>query len=232
MRGHKANILGNDECIIMSPRGAYIQESSLSTYWRHCKIGMFYTIINTSDDDALNTNETVGYSNQPDKFMFGLSNGTGSMGGTGNKFTGITSDLSSVATTLNPFGGNSMTTLDTTCHGVWANGATILSTSTGNSPSAGYAPGGAGFIGLDLSCRYVYEVGEFIDISFQVDSSSNVSLTSLRNKLVTLPYKATAVSHKYATTSGADIGVRHFFARAPYLNNRLRIHAIEVLQLA
>ena len=224
MRGYiKTTDLGDEYCIVMSPRGAYIQETGLPSNWTHVKIGMFYSLVGLAGDNTNRIDETVTENAVLDRYMFGLTNGTGSLGQTGNKFIGITSTINIVTQATGML-------LYTSEYAIAGTGSAITSArADAPEPFGGNSCSGtstfAGFLGIDLSIDIG---GERILVSPSAYSNvSDVSLSALRNLMVTLTYKSTA--QLPVTWSGE---LTHFFVRMPHLNNRLRIHAIEVLQIA
>ena len=231
MRGYtKLTDLGNEDCIIMEPRGAYIQETGLPSNWTHVKIGMLYSLVGLAGDNVDGVREAVTYSNFPDMFMFGLTNGTGSVGDVDNRFLGITSNHTTVATwDTNEGALRDTTSLFSTGDGITSgpcsSGTDTMSASTA---AASATISFAAFIGIDMyykgtswfECKLIYNV----------PGQSDVSLTNLRNLLVATPTTGTLVSTGVGVGTSSDL--TYFFVRMPYLNNRLRIHAIEVMEIS
>lgn len=223
MRGYtKLTDLGNEDCIIMEPRGAYIQETGLPSNWTHVKIGMFYSIVYMSDDNTNRVDETVTENNVLDRYMFGLTNGTGSLGQVGNKFIGITS-TSQIVTQAN----NDL--LQTTEHAIAGTGSSITGAIALNTMfdqnSCFETNAFAAFFGLDLSIELGN--GRILISPSCYQNITDVSLTNLRNYMVTRAFSSTA------QIPGIWYGeLTYFFARLPHLTNRLRIHAIEVMEIS
>ena len=229
-----------DRFLLLEPGVAYQRLTGLAEGWRRARIAAVMSFVGLAGTDSAPVSENAISPWTPASlFLVGLSDGQGLPGRAGVKFVGAT--MTSIAY-------SAIARLQVLADGT-ANLAYGAST-------AAHDPGGVVFSGS--AATWGHSTSDFNGTHNPTGASgfcfsSTVDLTLGADNTMALKYQAVssvpnpslgvsvamAASAQELTAAtggwwggGADSGCRHLFIRCPFQQNRLRIHALRVMQLA
>ena len=229
-----------DRFLLLEPGVAYQRLTGLAEGWRRARIAAVMSFVGLTGANSAPVNEdTISPWIPASLFLIGLSDGQGLPGRSGVKFVGATM--------------SSMQYSAIACLRVLADGTARLSY---NGISGSHAPGGILFSGAatawntpstDFSGDHKPASPEGFCFSTTVDltlnsndtlqlgyqSASNVTNPTLGVSAAIAAGMSGlgAINGGWWGAAGAS-GCRHLFIRCPFQQNRLRIHALRVMQLA
>lgn len=230
----KTTSLGPERSLLLEPREPMPpRETVLTPNWKTLRVGLFLSAVGVGGDDAAGVTEQIVHFNHYDRWFIGMTNGQGYIGEAGAQFVGAQHD----ETFLEMTGTETRIIQYNYPSALWANGETVQTAGKNGQSTmlrCGLASAASGFCAF-LGLQIVLGEGTVrIDtLNNSTLSYTNTSLTALTNALVN---SGVANTGQVLTGgwwgSSVPIGLRHFFVRAPYYNNRIRIHAMQVMQLA
>lgn len=239
MQGYnKDTAAGPVPCLYLNELGeTYVRKTSLPPDWKRVIVGMNFAIVGAAGANSAPTSETVIYSTPMEQLSFGLGNGLGCYGQDGNRFVGLVTGADYNCTTNNsspgwaPFGAHGRPN--------WAigNGTTRTQVGDGNGEMRVYnTPTGlttyCSTYAIDISTTPTGITFNLLSGPKDVAGYSTSSDLDLQQRLNALP-KSPTVSIAGGWWLGGDpIGLTHFMVRVPFALNRLRLHAVRVLQMA
>ncbi len=232
--------------VVLDSREMLVQNFFLgdtrSDNWTDLRVGMFYSLTSTSQLNGLYTREQISYTTPNDGFFFGLtSTGQYTLLGSGATYIGIASSpTSGVGTTtlstgiLNGYQGQLYPLVASGYSGVSAgafNGVypATPATATGNSSFAS-------FLGMRVVITGLATNGQSAQITIDNGTSgvgiNDISISALRSRLEQFqnPMTSDFVYYTKDLVNGGDPLPlpRSVIAYFPFLNNRLRVHALVV----
>lgn len=232
--------LEEDRLLLLEPGVAYQRLTGLSAGWRRARIGALMSFTGLVGPNSAPASENaISPWNPASLFLIGLSDGQGLPGRAGVKFVGAT-----------------MTSINYSAIArlrVQADGTANLAYGDG---SSAHDPGGVVFSGT--AATWGNSSTDFYGPHKPTEAnafcfSSTVDVTLLATNSMTLGYNsAGSVSNPVYGAAGAmaagtvalretaggwwgaegESGCRYLFIRCPFQQNRLRIHALRVMQLA
>ncbi len=223
----------------MAVREVYPRATLLPSAWHRVRIGMLYSIIGlAADDNTAPAVETVTYLNHRDRFALGLFNGAagGCVGDEGTRFVGLMSAVASSVAVSFATPNYSVMWAGNQNFGAIADGVSVTNSATGIGLVTQYAqhltPAGTtsfcAFMAVDLTLSAT-------GILVQGQAAARLTDTSVLS-LRKLMLETTLVGSGTVTGgwwgAGLDSGLTHLYVRAPHNQNRLRIHGLQVMQLA
>lgn len=229
-----------DRFLLLEPGVAYQRLTGLAEGWRRARIAAVMSFVGLAGPDVLPVNEdAISPWTPASLFLIGLSDGQGLPGRAGVKFVGATM--------------NSMSYSAIAHLRVLEDGTARLSY---NGSSSRHDPGGVVFSGTaatwgssttDFYGDHKPTASEGFCFSATVDltlnsndtlqfgyqSASNVTNPTLGVSAAIAANKIDlgAINGGWWGAAGAS-GCRHLFIRCPFQQNRLRVHALKVMQLA
>jgi len=232
--------LEEDRFLLLEPGVAYQRLTGLAEGWRRARIAAVMSFVGLTGPDVLPVNENAISPWTPASlFLIGLSDGQGLPGLAGVKFVGVTMasmNYSAIARLR-----------------VLEDGTARLSY---NGSSSKHDPGGVLFSGtatawnsssIDFDGNHKPTASEGFCFSATVDltlNSNNTlqlgyqSASDVTNPMLGLSAAIAADKRDLGAINGGwwdadgNSGCRHLFIRCPFQQNRLRIHALKVMQLA
>ena len=241
MRGYtKTTTLGDEDCLILGVKEAYVRETSLPLDWTHCRMGMYLSATTDTDDNATYPNTVTPYVDVMDQMSIGLSNGVGTFGMAGNRYIGVARE--GVEGNFPYNGGGGYSPLNVVSYGgrygpsigdgadtLYGGFNGLLYKAAEQPPTATYRYAIAVLLDFRLtSTGLVMSVGSHSGVGPVVTSLSTPNLRFLMGAATYDSYPE-LVGGWWATD---PIGIRHLHIRYPAYFARLRIHAVEVMQLA
>ena len=235
----KTTTLGTTDSIVMGVREVYPRATLLPSDWHQVRIGMLYSIVGlNADDNTAPTVETVTILNHRDRFALGLFNGAanGCAGDAGTRFVGIMSGTT--APIAVSYSNPNYTVLWTSNanNGVIGDGASVVNSGTGigltNSTAIHATPAGTSsfcaFLGVDITLSSTGTTTKRQAVS----SITDTSILNLRKLMLETTLTGAGVCTGGWWGAGLDSGLTHLYVRAPHNQNRLRIHGLQVMQIA
>lgn len=201
---------------------------------------MFVSITTDTNDNAFPPAQSTPYFSVMDQLSIGISNGIGNVGQAGNRYVGIARQVGAVsnypsgdATHSAPF--YEYATGYMYYHTAIGDGASVIYGTQGNNVDA------LSVASLDPSGLSGYAMGLVIDISlsgssvtltsFGSNNVSDVSYANLRSTMLLSTCVGSLPPASGGWWNGAPINMRHIHIRYPAYFARLRIHAVEVMNL-
>lgn len=236
----KSTTLGNEDCILVDPRACYRRGAPLSANWSRALVGVFFSLVAAGTENGDCTTESIPYTDFRDQISLGLCSGAGAPGMAGHRFVGM--GCATSGTRVSPYWNTSGP-----CWWPLGNYApmqsliadgTSLVLGGGNaylSPEH-KAPSGtelfAAFLCVDITLT---STGATLRMAPNASASPYGVTNVSEAALVRAMFSASWASQTLLTGgwwSGGESGLTDFFFRFPHRNNRLRIHAHRVEQLA
>jgi hypothetical protein len=248
----KALAVGTDGMIILEPGVMFQRKANLPDNWTRIRIGFIGSFCGLSDYNAAPTAEALlNPVSAKWQSLIGMSNGVGFLGEAGNRFVGVGGQLGSEqgtnygiamrngsanlwAVTNAAGSGTGMPTKNIVGNGVTIDRATTGAASTYqmDNPAGTTGP----FFGRIMQFELSSSVAGSLLIS-QFDTTTNYLASAtdavLQNMLLTSTLSSqTALTGGWWTSSTTAIDLKHFCIRFPFLNNRLRLHNLMILDLS
>lgn len=229
-----------DRFLLLEPGVAYQRLTGLAEGWRRARIAAVMSFVGLAGPDVLPVNEdAISPWTPASLFLIGLSDGQGLPGQAGVKFVGATMAsmyYSAIArlrvlsdgTARLSYGGGSSTH---TPGGVLFSGTATAWSSPSTNFEGNHKPTASeGFcfsatVDLTLNSDDTFRLG-YQSASNVTDPTLGVSAAIAANKT-----DLGAINGGWWGAEG-ESGCQHLFIRCPFQQNRLRIHALRVMQLA
>lgn len=227
-----ATVNTSDKVLLIEPRKAYSRKTSIGSAWTDVRMGGFFTVVPSGNDDAASTAETLSLVSPLDQWWFGLKDSSSILPRTsGSQFMGF-SCLDGDAAVISSNSAGSALLGGTTAN--WArrttyNGATQLTNQQVSSSD------------LAFPIFSTTDVNAFWGLRFVVTdaglSSQTVTIHYARSGTVQTTVTAAALDAKLRDPSSFTTGGSHtwnaagaalplpdywFFAN-PFANNRIRV---------
>lgn len=235
MLGYTKTITGGtDDCIILDPREQFIRETSLPLTWTKCRIGLMVSFTTLASDNADPTNTTLSYTGALDQISIGISNGVAAIGQTGNRYVGF--GRLATGTIPSPYVSGAayhFAQVSTTpaASVIGDGGSLVISVGANSSNNPASAPSGLSTYAQPIVVDITLGSTSATAFLALLSGVTDVSSANLRAKM----QSSTPTSLIAATGgwwNGGSVGMRHLCIRHPSASTRLRIHAMEVIQLA
>lgn len=231
MKGYtKTTTLGDEDCIILEPRETYTRRTSLPVDWATCRIGFFFSVVGTVDGNAAPVTEHVVNASVLDILQIGLCNGDASLQSPGNKFAGCVFSSST---------GIDIAYAAPVCQ---AFNVTWMYACTSNAGSQTYQDSAIAYLsGNHHEPTQTSSFAQFIGVEFVRDATTlavrligesdhtDVSALATRTRLMSGTYVTVGT---VTSTTDDTWDLTTLLIRSPLIANYLRLHAIEVMQLA
>lgn len=231
----KTTDLGTCASIAMAVREVYPRPTMLPSNWHQVRIGTLFSIIGlNANDNTAPVVETVTFLNNRDRFALGLFNGAanGCFGDAGTRFVGLVSGTLGVgyaAPNYNVLWPSS----SYSNYGAIGDGATVALNPNGLNvgPVTQLTPAGTvsfcSFVGVDIALTATGAT-----VRGQVASNiTDTSVINLRRLMLDTSLVGAAVTGGW-WGAGLDSGLTHLYVRSAHNQNRLRIHGLQVQQIA
>lgn len=230
-----------EKTLILEPREYMLRAFDFGA-WTEIRMGMYYSFVSSLGNNLNYVDETVALASALDRIAFGIKDAsTGNLPGqTGASFLGLTNETGqgTQASITNHFihlssGGNFVAagTTDTTIiGGTSAQTLTTLNCPNDVTGTTGYNA----FVALKLVVNNLGLSSQTVDISGSLTSTvagSDYSLSALRS-LVNAATYGTARNIAWNTGSAAKALPTCWFLRSPFLNNRFRLSAMEMIKIS
>lgn len=231
-----------ERSLVLEPGVAYQRLSSLPDDWKSCKIAAVLSFTNLSEQNGLPNAELVSTDeskiNSP---YLGLTDGNG-MPTRGCKFVGLSNSRiggvngghglymeGNSAKLIGYYGGYNW--FPAPC---WSNGNASNGANSSNDFSAytSHKPAQESGFCFSLSATITAENDGSLSLVYFGASNQSNPLMALNGALAGAPSYTYNVGGGWWNNTTTFAGCRHLFIRWPFLNNRLRIHALKVMQLA
>lgn len=236
----KSTTLGTEDCILVAPRAYFRRGAPLSANWSRALVGVFFSLVADGTENGDCASESIPYTDFRDQVSLGLASGAGAPGVAGHRFVGMGCATSGTRSAPYWDSANSAWKLlgsSAPFQPLIADGTTL----TLGSGSAAFlspthkVPSGtelfAAFLGVDITLTSTGATLKMAPNSY----GSPYGITDVSEAALTRTMFSASYASLSALTggwwSGGESGLTDFFFRAPYRNNRLRIHAYRVEQL-
>lgn len=245
----KSLATGYETALILGGRDCFVRETNLPNNWTRVRIALIGSLTSLTSSNGTPSTEIIQGSNVAPGFLFaiGLSDGIGVYGQSGSlaKFVGITNGLSGgssspqiiASSSLWGFGHTDVSTLDSiNFNAAYSTGSVVQSTAASSAvlySNTGDPTATSSFCfywGIDL---FVSGSGTFTTLGAQGSSKSSTSDASLMG-IFSLTYSPignpTPAGGWWAGNN--PVNCTYLYIRWPFINNRLRIHNLGVMQLS
>ena len=242
----KQTTIGDEACTVMDVREAFVRKTLLPANWKRVRVGAFVSLCGTSGDNAPFVAETLPCLSPLDELLFGLVNVPNLAPGRGANFVGYgifhgtdaPINIRAITRPKIPFLAAGNTDF---FRGGFLNasgGRVGVGVSGGQRPGYCTPDAAAGYACL-LRGDYTLNDNGTITVGAYNDSNNSgytdTSILALRGKLSEQP-----TSSQTSSTAGplgwwgaaSPVNCPYLYIRCPYMQNRLRIHAWEVMQVA
>lgn len=233
-----------DSIFLEQYREVYTREANISPDWKRCRVGMFYSLCGLTEDSVPAAAETITRTNVLDQLMFGIGNGVEAYGEAGNRFLGVVSPPSGYFRSLYVGGTSQYWQMTDSIYYVAVGNGLVTKTLAINNASPTYARHKAddpsrfaAYLGIDVTLSgttaLIQVAGGTSVAPYGFSNTSKINLIAFMND----PAGA-GISYYNITTiaggwwNGAPVDLRHVMVRIPHNLARLRIHAMDVMQLA
>ena len=244
----KQTTIGDEACTVMDVREAFVRKTLLPTNWKRVRVGAFVSLCGTAGDNAPFVDETLHCPSPLDELLFGLVDVPNFAPGRGANFVGYgiffgersPINIRAVSTVLPNIPFLSAGNTDFFRGGFLnASGGRIGAGVNGGQRPGYCTPDADAEYACLLRGDYTLNDNGTITVGAYDDSYAtgytDTSILALRGKLSEQP-----TSSQTSSTAGplgwwraaSPVNCPYLYIRCPYTQNRLRIHAWEVMQVA
>ena len=240
----KQTTIGDEACTVMDVREAFVRKTLLPANWKRVRVGAFVSLCGTAGDNSPFVAETLSRVSALDELLFGLVDVPNIAPGRGANFVGYGIFYSTGA----PINIRAMT-----------DNIPFLSAGNTDYFRGGFLNASGGRVGVGVNggqrpgyctpqatsgyaclLRGDYTLNDDGTITVGAYDDSNktgytdTSILALRGKLSEQPTSSqtSATSSTLGWWKASPVNCPYLYIRCPYVQNRLRIHAWEVMQLA
>ena len=237
-----------DRNLVLGPQVAYQRETTLAPNWLCVRVALVISFTNLTELNGEPSLEAAfdAINSPRANLWIGFTNGLGFPADSGVKFVGQSrSDNNDGRLTLSrnsgwrlTYGGDTSSTNGMRQDPVIGDGATIYRGGNGSdSPSLFSTPAGVDRFALGVMLEFNLRTGDgrlFLSRNTMTDVSDPIlALNRLIVARATVNVSSGGVGGGWWAANGSvPVGCRHLFIFSPFLQNRLRIHALRVMQVA
>lgn len=229
-----------DRFLLLEPGVAYQRLTGLSEGWRRARIAAVMSFVGLTGANSAPVNEdAISPWTPASLFLIGLSDGQGLPGRAGVKFVGATMcslNYGAIARLRVLADGTARLSYNggASAHdpgGILFSGAATALNTPGTDFSGNHKPASSGGFCFSATVDLTLNSNDTLQLGYQ--SASDVTNPAFGVSAAIAAGKSDlgAVNGGWWGAAGAS-GCRHLFIRCPFQQNRLRIHALRVMQLA
>lgn len=229
----------NDKVLILAPRQGFRRRTTIGTSWTDVRIGMFFTIVPSGNDDAASVTETVTRLGFIDDMTFGLTDHSSiAPYQTGSRYVGWRQHQNATIDISNSVGAGRAWGSGSLMLGAGSNGTVELSgagTSFGPRFPQYSVTNVNGLWALKFIVSNLGLSSQSIRIhqnSLTTSAFSDVSSANLRTQLLGASYTDTNVDVPFNSGGFALTLPDCFWVRLPFYNHRLRITAYGITKVS